>query len=177
MLKGLRKGNGKGKNTHWNFHTKAKGNGLGSTFGKGNGKGSGTSLGTSVSNKGGTGKQASGCWTCGRPGHFSDRCPQRRVHALVEELWNIDLGLNEEIWNEHTWDEGDFGDKYVGSLDDFVDQLWRTAPLDATWDATWESDHQGIVPGMTLGTLLKWRLPNFLMGVKPPSTQTGTSGA
>ena len=31
----------------------------------------------------------------------------REVHALVEELWNLDLGLSEETWSE-----------YVGSLDD-----------------------------------------------------------
>ena len=65
-----------------------------------------------MSNQGGNGQQTSVCWTCGNPGHFSDRCPQRRVNAVVEELWKLDLGLSdsEETWSENTWDEGGFGD-------------------------------------------------------------------
>ena len=97
--------------------------------------GSGTSSSTSVSNQGGKGKQTSVCWTCGNPGHFSDRCPQRRVNALVEELWNLGLGLSEETWSENTWDEGGFGEQYVGSLDDFVDPLWWSSVFDSTWES------------------------------------------
>ena len=118
--------------------------------------GSGTSSSTSVSNQGGKGKQTSVCWTCGNPGHFSDRCPQRRVKALVEELWNSDLG---------TWDEGGFGDQYAGSLDDFVDQLCGGVPTSTPLGS---QTRLGMTCGMILGILLRWRSLNFPKGMKAP---------
>ena len=55
----------------------------------------------------------------------------------MEELWKLDLGLSdsEETWSENTWDEGGFGEQYVGSLDDFVDPLWWSSVFDSTWES------------------------------------------
>ena len=44
-----------------------------------------------------------------------------------------------KLGSENTWDEGGFGVQYVGSLDDFVDQLWMSSDCGPTW----ESDQAG----------------------------------
>ena len=87
------------------------------------------------------------------------------MNALVEELWNSDLGLREETWSENTWDEGGFGDQYAGSLDDFVDQLCGGVPTSTLLGS---QTRLGMTCGMILGILLRWRSLNFPKGMKAP---------
>ena len=110
------KAKGKGKGLHWNFHAKAKGEaGKGKDFEKGEGKekGKGKSFGPQL------------CWTCGRPGHLSNACPNRRVDALEETEALQDLPwLAEESENFVYFDDNVCEDPWVA---------WGTWSVNALW--------------------------------------------
>lgn len=83
---------------------KGKAQTFGNNFGKkgGNGKqylGS-TSSSSSISVSGKDKSVSSGplYWSCGKPGHFSDKCPQKRVNFVTDEGQDPYLGLDDETW-------------------------------------------------------------------------------
>ena len=100
------------------------------------------------------------------------------MNALVAELWNLDSGLSEDTWNEHTCDKGGFGHQYVGSLDDFVGQLLWGPDFDSTResDQTWNEPRND-------SWNLSWNTSQVEITELPEgnegstSTQAGTSGA
>ena len=87
--KGKGKGKkGKGKGPHWSFFGTLKGKSKGK--GKPQGKKQAKDFGSQSAAASANGRSSSSalsaavCWTCGRTGHFSKKCPLNRVSALEE---------------------------------------------------------------------------------------------
>ena len=136
--KGKGKGKkGKGKGPHWSFFGtlkgKSKGKGKGKAQGKGKGKDFG-SLNASASAKTGSSSSSalsSAVWTCGRRGHFANKCPLNRVSVLEKTEEEEQLYVDEEGVGGNSWE-----DWTVGVLSD--DWSWFGDSWDSWEDFSWD---------------------------------------
>ena len=75
------------------------------------------------------------CWTCGKTGHFSSKCPLNRVNAVEEELYEEvvdETGADFEApWDD--WSEWTVGALFDESWDSWDESLW-----DSSWDESWD---------------------------------------
>ena len=140
-LKG-RKGYGKGKRKGKGGMYKGKGRGF---KGKGMFKGKGKSKGfKGKKGKGMKGQgKGQGCLVCGDPNHWSKECPKGkgRMSALTEEEGQQEG--NQEKWSQDAewygdeWDECDWSQDWIGSLDDWSGD-WSWSEDDwSYWSDDW----------------------------------------
>ena len=137
-LKG-RKGYGKGKGKGKGGMYKGKGKGF-----KGKGMFKGKGKGKSKGFKGMKGKgKGQGCFICGDPNHWSKECSKGkgRMSALTEEEGQQEG--NQEEWSQDAewygdeWDEYDWNQDWIGSLDDWSGD-WSWSEDDwSYWSDDW----------------------------------------
>ena len=84
------------------------------------------------------------CWTCGKTGHFSSKCPLNRVTAVEEELYE------EEVVDET-------GADFEAPWDD-----WSEWTVGALFDESWDSWDEGQVTRTLILGL------GMVGGLKPP---------
>ena len=178
-LKG-RKGYGKGKGKGKGGMYKGKGKGF---KGKGmfKGKGKGKSKGfKGKKGKGMKGKGGQGCFICGDPNHWSKECPKGkgRMSALTEEEGQQEG--NQEEWSQDAewygdeWDEYDWNQDWIGSLDDWSgdwpwsEDDWSYWSDDWSWGSQdWWSAEQPSASASS-GSQSTANVPQDLIKSEPP---------
>ena len=118
------------------------------------------------------GSSSAVCWTCGRKGHFSNKCPLNRVSAAEETEEEEQFCVDEEgVW-DHSWEDWTVGALSDGwslfgkGWDSWDDVSWEWWPSsDFGWSEwlqeTWQAPQEAF-PFTTQETPKKATLPKQL---------------
>ena len=148
---------GKGKGPYWSFFgtLKGKSRGKGKAPGKGKGKDFGFWSASALAKGGSSSSSALSsvvCWTCGRKGHLSNKCPLNRVTAEETEeedqLYVDEEGVWDNSWEDWTVgalsvDWSWFGDSW-DSGEDFSRDWWPSSDFGwSEWpQETWQAPQE-----------------------------------